>query len=235
MPTTAGSLSSCFAGSREATEVLAQVWPLQCQVRSPLPGEMGSPNTHTSVALTTTAPPICSAKDRLTDQWLPFQRSAVPALPPAVNAQTFVADDASAATTSSPLWPANETCVHDAPLRFHAVGLEMPLKAQPPVLPTATTAVKSPPLCTCLTKCQDGPDEVAASAHADAAPVMARAVVMLAAAAVALRPHLRGRRAVSSPRAGMLRSEVLRDMGPSPVVAHGFRAPLIGPVSRKVG
>ena len=123
------------------------------------------------------------------------------------------------------------------PLRFHAVGLEMPLKAQPPVLPTATTAVKSPlpPLCTCLTKCQDGPDEVAASAHADAAPVMARAVVMLAAAAVALRPHRRGRRAVSSPRAGMLRSEVLRDMGPSPVVAHGFRAPLIGPVSRKVG
>src|SRR6202451_2171028 len=187
---------------------------------------MGSPNTHTSVALTTTAPPICSAKDRLTDQWLPFQRSAVPPLPPAVNAQTFVADDASAATTSSPLWPGNETCVHDAPLRFHAVGLEMPLKAQPPVLPTATTAVKSPPLCRCLTKCQDRPGEVAASAHAAGAPAMAGAVVMLAAAAAAPRPP---------PRAGMLRSEVLRDMGPSPVVAHGFRAPLIGPVSRKVG
>src|ERR1700685_3825781 len=156
---------------------------------------MGSPNTHTSVALTTTAPPICSAKDRLTDQWLPFQRSAVPPLPPAVNAQTFVADDASAATTSSPLWPGNETCVHDAPLRFHAVGLEMPWKAPPPGLPPAKHR----------------------------------------AAAGALRPPLRGGRAISSPRAGMLRSEVLRDMGPSPVVAHGFRAPLIGPVSRKVG
>src|SRR6202161_4296920 len=185
---------------------------------------MGSPNTHTSVALTTTAPPICSAKDRLTDQWLPFQRSAVPALPPAVNAQTFVAEDASAATTSSPLWPGDETCVHDAPLRFHAVRLEMRVKAQPPVLPTATTAVKSPPLCTCLTKCQDGPDEVAASAHADAAPVMARAVVMLAAAAVALRPHLRGGRAISSPRAGVLGTEVLRALGPLPVGADGLRA-----------
>jgi hypothetical protein len=185
---------------------------------SALPGETGSPNTHTSVALSTTAPPICLPKDLLADQLLPFQRSALPPPAASVNAHTLVAEDAPAATTSSLLWPGKETCVHDPPLRFHAVGLAkpLPLNAQPPFLPTATTAVKSPllPLCTCLTNCQDGPDELAASAPADAAPVTARAVVMLAAAAAAVRPHFRGGRTVSSPCAGMLRTELLRGMGP---------------------
>jgi hypothetical protein len=104
----------------------------------------GWPNTQTSLALRTTAPPICAGKDRWTDQWLPFQRSARDLPPLVVNAQTLVADDAPAATTSSPFWLGNETWVQDDPLRRQAVGFEIPLNAHPPLRPTATTAVKSP-------------------------------------------------------------------------------------------
>src|SRR5258708_20438788 len=92
----------------------------------------------------TTAPPTCAAKDLWTDQWLPLQRSARDLPPLAVNAHTLVADDAPAATTSSPFCLGTQTRTQDGPLRFHAVGREVPLNAHPPVPPTATIAYKAP-------------------------------------------------------------------------------------------
>src|ERR1700730_18620861 len=101
-------------------------WPLKCQAPSPLPGTKGWPNTQTLLGLMTTPPPICAGKDFSADQWLPFQRSARDVAPPPVNAHTLVADDAPAATTSSPFWPGNGTFVQDGPLRFQAVGRVIP-------------------------------------------------------------------------------------------------------------
>jgi hypothetical protein len=156
-------------------------------VPSPPPGANGSP--------------ISAPNDVSAAHWLPFQRSAREVVPASVKAQTFVADDAPAATTSSPLRPGNETWVQDEPVRFQAVGLEIPLKAHPQVFATATTAVKSPnaPLCTRLTMGQDALAGVAASAHADAAPVTASAAAVPTAAPRAARPHRRGHRAARCP------------------------------------
>src|SRR5580693_4351808 len=111
-----------------------------------------------SLGLMTTAPPICSAKDRCTVQVRPFHRSARDCAPAAVNAQTSAGAAAPAATTTSLGSPGNGTCVQVDPLRRQAVGTVPWLKAQPPVLPTATTALKPPndPLCTPLTMCQAG-------------------------------------------------------------------------------
>src|SRR5580693_8612798 len=111
-----------------------------------------------SLGLMTTAPPICWAKDRCTVQVRPFHRSARDCAPPAVNAQTSPGDAAPAATTTSLGLPGNGTCVQVDPLRRQAVGTGPWLKAQPPVRPTAMTAVKPPngPLCTCLTMSQAG-------------------------------------------------------------------------------
>src|ERR1700677_2546389 len=146
----------------------------------------------------TTAPPICLEKDRWTVQVRPFHRSGRDCAPAAVNAQTSVDEVAPAATTTSLGWPGNATCVQVDPLRRQAVGTEPWLKAQPPFLPTATTAVKPPngPLCTCLTMRQAGgggcavppdPRTWAASAGAaragkDAAVVTASTVAVTAAA-----------------------------------------------------
>jgi hypothetical protein len=107
-------------------------------------------------------------------------------------------------TTSSSLRPGNATRVQDDPLRSQAVGPETPLKAHPPVLPTATTAVKMPvvPLCTRLTMCQDGLADVAATADAVAVATPATASAAAAtpaAAARAVRPRRRCRGLSSSP------------------------------------
>src|SRR5580658_5785482 len=138
-----------------------------------------------SLGLMTTAPPICSAKDRCTVQVRPFHRSARDCAPAAVNAQTSAGAAAPAATTTSLGSPGNGTCVQVDPLRRQAVGTVPWLKAQPPVRPTAMTAVKPPngPLCTCLTMCHPAAAGRAAvgagaawAADEDAALVNARPV-----------------------------------------------------------
>src|SRR5260370_5821801 len=172
----------------------------------------------------TTAPPTCAAKDLWTDQWLPFQRSARDLPPLAVNAHTLVADDAPAATTSSPFWLGNETRTQDGPLRFHAVGRAIPLKAHPPVRPTATIAVKSPraPLGTRLTMRQDAlagvtAVAVAAKVTASAAPVTASAVPTAAPPPVWLHRRCRSAAGLWSSFPPAFRPAVLPVLCPPPV------------------
>src|SRR5580700_1625035 len=101
------------------------------------------------------------SKDRTTVQSVPFQRSARDLPKSLVKAQTLVAEVAAALTTVSPVRPGKGTCVQALgfePFRSHAVGLAAVSKAQPPFLPTATTALKpsSERPGTRLTTCQDG-------------------------------------------------------------------------------
>jgi hypothetical protein len=172
---------------------------LKCQAPRPLPGRTGSPKIQTSSRLSTTAPTICLAKVPSFFHVLPFQRRARDfASEPSTKAQTLAAEEASAAATKSPFLPGNEEVfVQVDPLRRQAVG-EFPwLNAHPPVLPTATIALKfgSPPLRVCLTRCQDGAAAVPADAEAPAAPVTATAAAMAAAAPSDARPRRCRRRA----------------------------------------
>src|ERR1700684_3551144 len=136
-----------------------------------------------SLGLMTTAPPICWANDRWTLQPRPFQCKARDCAPPAVNAQASSAEVAPAATTTSLALPGKGTCVQCAPLRRQAVGTEPWLKAQPPFLPMAVTAVNPPngPSCTCLTMCHAGTAAWAVQAVPDTAPAAASGAGMTAA------------------------------------------------------
>src|SRR5215469_11330096 len=123
----------------------------------------GWPNTQTSLAASTAAPPMGLTNVATTDHLCPFQRSARPPVPTSVNAHTSDRDVAAAATTSSSFFPGKLVRVQVFPLRTQAVGISaavagLPLNAHAVVLPVATIALKLPdaPLCTDLTMCHDG-------------------------------------------------------------------------------
>src|SRR5580698_10556851 len=110
---------------------------------------MGAPNTHTSVGLSTETELIWPMYHR--PSWVqvrPFQRIA-PTPPPAsptwsVKTQTFDADEAPAAVTSSPGVPGNGTCFQPAPVFSQAVGLPLPLPPNAHSLPGPAAATAKP-------------------------------------------------------------------------------------------
>ena len=146
--------------------------------------EVSSPNTQTSVELSTAAPPIEREKDRITVHCWPFQRSAREMPNSWVNAQTSVAEVAAAAATISLFWLGKGTCVQADPFRSQAVAFEKPSNAHPPFRPTAVTAVTTAlePLATRLTMCQDGAAETWAAMAVGAQPATAATAAATSAA-----------------------------------------------------